>query len=222
MDDEIWEYYRNEAINWSVLRDQSFRMSQISYKRGDGSKAKEYSDQGKYYKQLCDEANKLAANQIFNYFNENRPFNEIDLHGLFVNEALEILTERVIDALANDVHQLDVIVGQGHHSDDGPKIKPSVELFAKNNGVQFSYCNPGRIRFNFGPKRKLSTTTERVYQQSRNIHVSGSKAAKRVYQPSNEIHVTTGSDAETIEHSGWILVFIFGLVFIGLKLLLGY
>lgn len=203
MDDEIWEYYRNEAINWSVHRDQSFRMSQISYKRGDGSKAKHFSDLGKYYKQLCDEANKSAANQIFNHYNENRPFSEIDLHGLFVNEALDILMERVIDALENDVHQLDVIVGQGHHSDDGPKIKPSVERFAKNNKISYSYCNPGRIRFNFGRKRKLSTTTERVYRQS------------------NDIHVSRGSGAETTEHSGWILIFIFGAVFIGLKLLLG-
>lgn len=151
MDDELWEYYRKEAKNWAVKCDQAFRSSQIAYKCGDGLKAKNDSIFGKYYKQQCEKANKSAANAIFIHMNHNRPPTEIDLHGLYVNEAIEKLETCVVCAINNGMEWLDVIVGQGHNSEDGPKIKPSVKQFAIDNGIHYTLYdnNPGCIRFNF-------------------------------------------------------------------------
>lgn len=174
MDDEIWTYYRKEATKWAVKRDQSFRSSQNAYKRGDGLKAKMDSNLGKNYKKLADEANKSAAEAIFIQNNENRPSTVIDLHGLYVNEAIDILEEYVIFGINNCFHQLDVIVGQGNHSDDGPKLKPNVMLFAENNGIPYTINerNPGCIHLRLGRSDVRSTTTERGHKKL--LHVGGS------------------------------------------------
>lgn len=152
MEDEIWEYYREEAMDWAAKRDQAFRSSQQAYNRGDGLKAKSDSNYGKFCGRKCEEANKSAANAIFIQMNENRPLTEIDLHGLFVKEAIERLEDRVIYALESGrIQRLDVIVGQGHHSDGGAKLKPSVMQFAKENGIPYALYkhNPGCIQFQF-------------------------------------------------------------------------
>lgn len=147
MDDIIWEIYRKEARELAVKRDESFRKSQIAYKQGDGLKAKQLSEQGKRCQKLCVEANKSAADEIFNYNNNRGPLTEIDLHGLYTNEAIEMLEHRIVKASNHGVERLDVIVGQGNHSENGPKIKPSVKAFAADNNIRYTINNrnPGCI-----------------------------------------------------------------------------
>lgn len=165
MDDDIWDDIRSEALIWAGKRDKAFRSSQKAYRRGDKEKAKTDSNLGKYYKRQCDEANKIAADEIFYHMNENRPLTEIDLHGLYVYEAMEKLEQRIIDALDNRIRHLDVIVGQGNHSDDGPKIKPSVVEFARNNNIHYIMGseNPGCIRFSFG--RTDESSSDKTFKQ---------------------------------------------------------
>lgn len=221
MDDEIWHYYRKEATKWAIKRDQSFRSSQNAYNRGDGLKAKNDSNLGKHYKKLCDEANKSAANAIFIQMNENRPLTEIDLHGLFVNEAIEKLEDRVIYAINNGVHELDVIVGQGHHSEDGPKIKPSVVMFAENNNIPYiiNERNAGCIQLIFGRSGEISpTTTERKNKIPMRVHppTIRSEYLMTNRQESSSLH------RETTE-SSYILVCIWlVLVFFAVLKLLGF
>lgn len=218
MDEEIWQYYRREAKTLAEKRDQSVRSSRQAYKRGDGLKAKEYSNAGKHYKKLCEDANRSAANAIFIQNNENRPLTEIDLHGLFVNEAIEKLSECVIEAISIDVRQLDVIVGRGRHSEDGPKLKPSVEQFAKENSISCSFNHPGRIRLHIGRSDKAveyddfsSATTQRTDRDSIQIDV-----------PSTSRPSVNLENPQPSEFSYLVFFCIVAFLFLGYLKLLGY
>ncbi|KAJ6641948.1 Smr domain-containing protein, partial [Pseudolycoriella hygida] len=149
MNQTTWDNYRSEAKNWQRKRDESFRKSVTAYKRRDYVTAKYYSNMRKDFQNLCDDANRTAAEAIFTWNNENRPVNEIDLHGLYVNEALNKLADRVNYASERGINELAVIVGQGIHSEGEPTLKPNVILFAQQNYVPYkiNLNNPGCIYF---------------------------------------------------------------------------
>ncbi|KAJ3881857.1 hypothetical protein F5051DRAFT_85908 [Lentinula edodes] len=71
----------------------------------------------------------------------------IDLHGLFVEEAIE----RTDIAIRNDIDQgnsnLRLIVGQGHHSSNGPRLKPALlkHLRKSRYDAEVQRCNAGVI-----------------------------------------------------------------------------
>ena len=79
-------------------------------------------------KELDAQAKKLhdqAAHAIYLHRNGGRPDNYIDLHGLFVEEALRFLKERLKTFAPGE--KLEVVTGAGHHSEDHQaKIKPAV------------------------------------------------------------------------------------------------
>ena len=62
------------------------------------------------------EKNEQAANLIFKHFNDHRPSNVIDLHGLYVAEALKSLEGKLQACRAAKISQLTVITGMGNHS----------------------------------------------------------------------------------------------------------
>lgn len=97
---------------------------------------------------------KILANEIFQRNNppQKSSNNIIDLHGLFVCEAIERVAKRVAAAKYNNESELTVIVGQGIHSKDGrPKLKPAIVQFAEENEISYrvNVPNPGCIRFKF-------------------------------------------------------------------------
>lgn len=79
---------------------------------------------------------------------------EIDLHGLYVKEALERTDRAIQDAKEKGVSELRLIVGKGLHSSEGSaKIRPAIEelmqkhcllaaLDAHNSGVLIVQINP--------------------------------------------------------------------------------
>ncbi|KAJ3074189.1 hypothetical protein HDU98_011941 [Podochytrium sp. JEL0797] len=105
--------------------------SQFAFKRGDGAEAKRLSDAKKAAQQQAAEANLRARVLIVAHFNDSRPLAEIDLHGLFVQEAKDVLTERIAACRAQNVERLAVITGKGNHSANGPRIKPMVIEFCR-------------------------------------------------------------------------------------------
>jgi len=85
-----------------------------------------------------------ASNLIVVEKNFHRPITELDLHGLFVTEALETLKKRIKEIRDTDIQSLDVIVGRGNHSDDGKaRIKPAVTKYLKSQKLQYYWKNPG-------------------------------------------------------------------------------
>ena len=108
--------------------------------------------------------NKQASEFIFRENNAEArvPSDTIDLHGQFVEEAEDILEERIRHALSTGQSHLHVIVGKGNHSPHHiQKIKPRVEKVCQELGLQYqTEANEGRIYVNLtgGPANAPPST----------------------------------------------------------------
>jgi hypothetical protein len=93
--------------------------------------------------------NRQARDYIFRENNANGRVQDdtIDLHGLFVEEAEDVLEERIKAARSRGEDHLHVIVGKGNHSRNHvQKIKPRVEQVCRDLGLQYqTEENEGRI-----------------------------------------------------------------------------
>ncbi len=96
--------------------------------------------------------NKQASEFIFRENNaEGRVASDtIDLHGQLVEEAEDMLEERIIYARSTGQTHLHVIVGKGNHSPQHmQKIKPRVEKVCQELGLQYqTEANEGRMYIN--------------------------------------------------------------------------
>ncbi|WRT69317.1 uncharacterized protein IL334_006301 [Kwoniella shivajii] len=113
-----------------------FAESQQAYQSGDGARAHELSLQGKNHQKRQDYLDDEAGAWIFNENNKQSPDDTIDLHGLYVKEAIERVESAITQAQrSGHSEELRVIVGKGIHSQGGrAKIKPAVEdLMRKYN-----------------------------------------------------------------------------------------
>jgi DNA-nicking Smr family endonuclease len=123
--------------------------SQQAYQSGDGGAAHDLSLQSKSHAAKADELNKQASEYIFRENNAvgRVDSDTIDLHGQFVEEAEEILEQRIRHAQQTGQGHLHVIVGKGNHSiGHVQKIKPKVEEICRELGLQYNTeQNEGRI-----------------------------------------------------------------------------
>ncbi|KAL4815561.1 hypothetical protein BDW67DRAFT_163727 [Aspergillus spinulosporus] len=146
--DRLRDLARQEASK----RNSCFQRSQEAYASGDGAAAKELSEQGKAHGRKMEEYNRQASEFIFR--ENNAPgrvdADTIDLHGQFVEEAEDILEERIKYARSQGQTHLHVIVGKGNHSvNHVQKIKPRVEKVCRELGLQYATeDNEGRIYVN--------------------------------------------------------------------------
>lgn len=171
MDDDEWESYRKEAREWASQRDLYFTHASDAFENGDGEMAKYYSNLGKECRKLMEDANSSAAYIIFEINNEDLDDDEVDLHGLFVSEAIAKLTQCIDHARRNDIDELTVIVGQGNNSESGSKLKPAVTEFATVNRIpyEFSRSNAGRIRLKLQHYNRIYRTEPSKYPQSKKV-----------------------------------------------------
>jgi hypothetical protein len=99
-----------------------------------------------------DQYNKQASDFIFRENNATGRVADdtIDLHGQFVEEAENILEQRIRYAQQNGQTHLHVIVGKGNHSVNHiQKIKPRVEQVCQELGLQYATeQNEGRMYIN--------------------------------------------------------------------------
>jgi hypothetical protein len=99
-----------------------------------------------------DAYNAQARDFIFRANNsvDRVPGDTIDLHGLYVEEAEDVLEERIKAARSRGEDHLHVIVGRGNHSAGHvQKIKPRVEKVCRELGLQYqTEENEGRIFVN--------------------------------------------------------------------------
>ncbi|GLI72034.1 hypothetical protein PoHVEF18_000201 [Penicillium ochrochloron] len=148
------EYDRLRALarQEASKRGECFSRSKEAYSSGDGARAKQLSEEGKAHGRKMEEYNKQASEFIFRENNANGRVeaDTIDLHGQFVEEAEEILEERIKYAKAHGQNHLHVIVGKGNHSAGHiQKIKPRVEQICQELGLQYATEeNAGRIYVN--------------------------------------------------------------------------
>lgn len=100
-----------------------------------------------------EEYNAQARDYIFRANNAHLPSDTIDLHGLYVEEAEEILEKRINAARGGGGGHLNVIVGKGNHSAGGVrKIGPAVIELCRKRGlkVEEEAGNQGKLIVTFG------------------------------------------------------------------------
>lgn len=147
-----YDRLRDAARQEAAKRSSCFDKSQQAYKRGDGASAHQLSEEGKQHAAKMDQFNKQASDYIFR--ENNAPGrvadDTIDLHGQFVEEAEDILEQRIKYAQQNGQSHLHVIVGKGNHSVNHiQKIKPRVEQVCQELGLQYATEeNAGRMYIN--------------------------------------------------------------------------
>ncbi|KAH8147485.1 uncharacterized protein LAJ45_08312 [Morchella importuna] len=146
--DEVeYDRLRGLAREEAQKRGRCFDRSRAAYEAGDGAAAHELSEEGKRHGAQMEAYNAQARDFIFRANNAHQPEDTIDLHGLYVEEAEEILETRLRTARQRGDDHINVIVGKGNHSAGGiAKIKPAVEKILRAQGLQFnSEQNAGKI-----------------------------------------------------------------------------
>jgi DNA-nicking Smr family endonuclease len=135
--------------------------------------------------------NRQASEFIFRENNADGrvPADTIDLHGQFVEEAEDILEERIRYAQSHGQTHLHVIVGKGNHSPGHvQKIKPRVEQVCRELGLQYhTEENEGRIYVNLsgGNVNMQDVNSWGGYQQGgygQQQHSSGHAQPQQHYQ----------------------------------------
>ncbi|KAL1405073.1 hypothetical protein Q8F55_008696 [Vanrija albida] len=147
--------WRNEARHEGDLAHKSFADSQNAYKSGDGARAKTLSEQGKQHQANQQRLDGQASDWIFRENNKTQPHGTIDLHGLYVKEAIERVETAISDGQRSGAQEIRVITGKGIHSQNHQaKIKPAVEqlmqkyqlaaeIDPRNTGVLIVYLQGG-------------------------------------------------------------------------------
>lgn len=136
---------------------KSFAAGRDAYNRGDHAAAKQFSNQGKLHQSNMEKLNKEASDWIYEQNNLDSQPDEIDLHGLYVKEAIARTEQAVEDAKRRGQTEIKLIVGKGLHSTSGAKIRPAIEDLMKkyqldaeidpdNTGVLIVRLNRGRSR----------------------------------------------------------------------------
>lgn len=105
-----------------------FEDSKRAYEGGDGARAKQLSEEGKRHKAEMENLNRQASDWIYHANNTDSGPNEVDLHGLYVKEAIARTEEAIQAAQQRGDPSIHLIVGKGLHSQGGvAKLKPAIE-----------------------------------------------------------------------------------------------
>ncbi|KAI0000402.1 hypothetical protein BJV77DRAFT_939265 [Russula vinacea] len=114
---------------------RAFEQSHAAYARKDGAGAKELSNEGRAHQREMERLNAEASAWIFRGEYSGRMPTEIDLHGLYVKEAITYTDNSIAEARARGDNEIRLIVGKGIHSPNhAAKLKPAIEgLIQKHN-----------------------------------------------------------------------------------------
>lgn len=125
---EHYKMLRAQAHTEGDLMSKAFDGAHQAHAHGDGGRAKQLSNEGHEHQRRMHQANQEAADWIFKANNEDSGPNEVDLHGLYTQEAVAKTEEAIRAAKSKNLPELRVIVGKGIHSKDHvAKVKPAIE-----------------------------------------------------------------------------------------------
>lgn len=152
------EDHRKKANELGEQQRQLSARSQAAYKAGNGALAKQLSNQAKDIHAQVEYHNKEAARLHYVHNNSNLPDGTIDLHGLFVKEAIQKVDAAVSKAKKENRKTLTVIVGAGNHSIDRvQRIRPAVEKWCRDRGHTYTAVNQGCLSISLREKRSFCT-----------------------------------------------------------------
>ncbi|KAF2070514.1 hypothetical protein CYY_008162 [Polysphondylium violaceum] len=139
-----YKTYRDEASKYAKLRNICYQQAAQAYMRNKQAEAANLRSQGQKYEELMNQANEMACHQIFLSCNSRVSDTlKIDLHGLHVNEALE-MANQVLSVHTNGEYDgespsvITFITGRGSHSQGGvARIKPALKSFLKQYNIPY-------------------------------------------------------------------------------------
>lgn len=145
MTNENWNKLRAEAATYQAEVENHRQLYQKARENRQFKMARQIKQMLNQSINLRDTANRTAAEALFNWNNRELPMHVIDLHGLYLKEAVKKLEDRI--KAIDGAHNLEVIVGKGLHSKKDPVIKPMVINLAENNKIGYSINqrNTGRV-----------------------------------------------------------------------------
>ncbi|CAE6476843.1 unnamed protein product [Rhizoctonia solani] len=165
---EPGQRWREKARVAARNRSKMLDKASVAWKAGQKSTAKTLSERGKHFGSQVERYNERAAKEIFlslnatYYTGTKESLEKIDLHGLFVNEAL-VYTQNHLDLCRQaGVTQTSIITGRGNNSKDGvAKIKPAVEglLIREGLGDRYQWENEGCMAVSLPRSSKRTPTT---------------------------------------------------------------
>ncbi|KZT72165.1 cytoplasmic protein [Daedalea quercina L-15889] len=134
--DSHYQDLRARASEEGSKMAQCFEESHTAYASGNGARAKELSNEGKAHKAEMERLNAQASEWIFAKNNEDSAPGEVDLHGLYVKEAITYSERAINDARRRGDAKLNLIVGKGLHSAQGvAKLKPAIGELMQKQGL---------------------------------------------------------------------------------------
>ncbi|KAK9451391.1 uncharacterized protein V1518DRAFT_408432 [Limtongia smithiae] len=188
-DDAEYARLRGLAQAAYKARSRCYDDAHEAYQRGDGAEAKRLSELGKKHDAEMDDYNAQAAAFVFRANNADSDADEIDLHGLYVNEAEEYLRQRIQACKARNEDHLEVIVGKGNHSVNGvAKLKPAVERLCQENNFQYAVDehNLGVVIINFRQSGGYQPMSSMPVQPKKGRHNNSyTSRPDAAYSPSN-------------------------------------
>jgi DNA-nicking Smr family endonuclease len=142
------EELRKNASNLALERNRYFNLAIQAFQRGDGKKAKEFSEKGKKANVEMHQLNFEASSKLLEKNENESNNNTLDLHGFFVKEALEILEDYLFHFKKKSKilysKKVFVITGTGQHSKNGKaKLRPAVQEYLKKSNFKFKEIHPG-------------------------------------------------------------------------------
>ena len=150
--DAFFRAQREEANVYGAERDSLLDQSQIAWDCNDKEAAKELSDKAKEQHALFLEANKNAADVIFRTNNNRCKNDEISVYGLYPDEAIDRLYQKLDKDLASGSSKLIIIVGHSDNEEDEKSqsmgmtyIKNDVRKALRRRGIPYKIDVP---RFN--------------------------------------------------------------------------
>lgn len=141
---------RSEARELAVGRNRLLEEATKAFLRGDGAAAKALSVQGQRVNALMKEKHRIAAECIFKARNSPASIaaGRVDLHGLHVAEAQELLPPLLGKMQETGARIATVVCGSGHHSAGPqrqvPRLLPTAERVCRELGLQYLLIKDGQ------------------------------------------------------------------------------
>ena len=152
------ERYRNLAHQYFKIRQEYYEKASEAFSRGWGAVAQYYAQMGHTQSLHMKELHDKASVNIFAYNNADlSQSNTLDLHGLRVNEALDIFKklyakkkEELLNGNSGSKRlktYLYVITGCGRHSANRvAKLRPCIISYLNQTGIKFKEPNIGLLK----------------------------------------------------------------------------
>ncbi|KZT26762.1 DUF1771-domain-containing protein [Neolentinus lepideus HHB14362 ss-1] len=127
---------RDRAREEGAQMAKCFEESKAAYARGDRALAKELSVKGHGHEAEMERLNAQASEWIFFENNKDSQPDEIDLHGLYVKEAISYTDRAIQKARGQGNSEIRLIVGKGLHSPHGvAKLEPAIKDLMQKHGL---------------------------------------------------------------------------------------